>query len=63
MRREQRLLYPRLLRLVAVVVVEVVVMVEEPQGGRKVEGKVVGRDEVKEEEAKDKDKGRDKVDR
>lgn len=54
MRRGPRRLYHRLL-------LRVVVVVEELQEGRKVEGKVVERDEVKEEEAKG--KRRDKMGR
>lgn len=52
MRRGRQPLYPRLLLQVAMVVTG------EEEGGRKIEEKAVERDELKEEEAKDKDRGK-----
>lgn len=53
MRRGRQPLYPRLLLQVVMVVTG-----EEEEGGRKIEEKAVERDELKEEEAKDKDRGK-----
>lgn len=53
MRRGRQPLYPQLLLRVVVVVTEGEV---EEEGGRKIEEKAVERDELKEEEAKDRDK-------